>query len=689
MHRSGNRTSICSLFLVNSTSAARLDEYCVCLRRNIKHAMVLSLNLVSALNNASAHLQAFCPLDVQSRERLIMHEVMTDPTYSSLFQIASASLAPETSSTLAVIAHADLVLTPGWDQLSDKCLEDMHSTRHAFQISRMEPRRCFPDSNLRPRSHVDKNAVYEKGPKFFQSMCDSFLWAAISQDAIAFNRRIDGQPWTDPLLEHLDFHPNRLNAEMRMGCALKKFGFALSNPCHDLGLMHNHCSSVRNYKGTTKVAGNTSLVNTETPRAGVDDETALIAKCRHSIPRTRLPTACKSIGQRALMLAAIRPPTSSSISHTQAGMLAQASPPHPMSPLPQCCERLHAHNRNGSKSHIARSTRSTTCPSHRFAVMVVGELDAAGWRAFVADTGWRSQERHILQPLLNRSVTVDTFLCTDAGAAQLPAAILEKLQVRGTKALTVATSLTHRQALCYEAALEWLQFESTQPDCAFTHFLWTRFDHLWYADLSPPSDLPSTAIALRARLVAANVTVSVDMLSWPVCGFVTGTGTHLCPSLAAALKTAHTDGTNALSKQCVTMDDQVGIVPASLAPTFFASYAFGLGPVNSPSTAGATKKLVVRVPEMPCPENASHMEVAEHAWDVCPGSCWPWQTNSGEGKMTRRLADGSFPVYLTPFRVRLPRVNRHSKGTYSLPLGEAPWVRCPSAQAYRATGNAG
>ena len=238
------------IVLVNSTSAARLDEYCVCLRRNIKHAMVLSLNLVSALNNASAHLQAFCPLDVQSRERLIMHEVMTDPTYSSLFQIASASLAPETSSTLAVIAHADLVLTPGWDQLSDKCLEDMHSTRHAFQISRMEPRRCFPDSNLRPRSHVDKNAVYEKGPKFFQSMCDSFLWAAISQDAIAFNRRIDGQPWTDPLLEHLDFHPNRLNAEMRMGCALKKFGFALSNPCHDLGLMHNHCSSVRNYKGT-------------------------------------------------------------------------------------------------------------------------------------------------------------------------------------------------------------------------------------------------------------------------------------------------------------------------------------------------------------------------------------------------------------------------------------------------------
>ena len=114
------------------------------------------------------------------------------------------------------------------------------------------------------------------------------------------------------------------------------------------------------------------------------------------------------------------------------------------------------------------------CPSYRIAVMIVGELDSQGMAAFNASGYWQSHERHIIRPLLKASIATDTFICDNGRAHELPGTILERLQVRVSKPITAATSLTHRQALCFQVAQEWLQ-EGTRASCFFTHFLEGRF----------------------------------------------------------------------------------------------------------------------------------------------------------------------------------------------------------------------
>ena len=720
--------------LVNSSSAARLDEYCYCVRRNLRHSLVLSVNLVSALPNPSAHLQTYCHIDETLRERLRMHEVAEDPTYKILFQIASAVLTG--SSTLAVIAHADLVLAPGWAGLSEGCMQDMQTEKHFFQVSRIEPPRCFPDTSGKARSHVNKNAHYANGPMFFQSMCDSAVWSANSQDAIAFNMRLDKESWSEELWKYLDFHPNRLGAEKRMGCALKKYGIHLSNPCHDLGILHNHCSAARNYKQEFISAQihNAKKNVSNAPGATIgatSDDTTLVAKCKHNIPKTRLSTSCAQIKDRVRLkslLKAAPPPTQIILPPT-------ASPPSPpnvpqISKLNQTSKsahtgtlqrllgqhwnrmgqalgfaRLHTCSEAGhlsptrkatgvleersSKNHskwlqtTGRAFGLATCRKYHVAVMILGELDAMGMGTFIVNHRWQHHERHIIQPLTNASVAVDTFICGDDRVETLPAHVLERLQVRTAKSMTSATSFTHRQALCFEAAQEWLQRESAQPRCGFSHFLWTRFDHVWFGDVPSLSTLPKHAIALRSRLLMANVEVSTDMMSWSGCGDFTGSGTRLCSSLAATLMKARNES-EASKRPCVIVDDQVGVVPASLAQSFFATHAFGVHGKMSPSLRPLTVHIPaspsakVHVPASPSAKGASHAMATTYVLNVCSPSCWPWQSSSGEGRVSHRLAHTNVSVHLTPMRARLPKVNRHGKVEYAVPSKESPWLKCPS-----------
>lgn len=334
---------------------------------------------------------------------------------------------------------------------------------------------------------------------------------------------------------------------------------------------------------------------------------------------------------------------------------------------------------------------SSTCPSHRVAVMIVGELDAPAFHSFIVSSHWLSHERHVVRPLTNNATAaVDTFICANSKVEQLPANILNRLQVRVATSISKARSLTHRQTLCFEAAQEWQQ-QQQQHDgaliqCTFSHYLWTRFDHEWFADAPPPSALPTDALALRARLVIGDVAVSTDMMSWLRCGMYTGTGGRLCGSAATTVAKAREDGHNQTSnKECVILDDQVGIVPANLAHAFFASHAFGQDAFGQDGVLPKTNRspaVTVHVPVPPGETNlssrAAESEVTEHTWNVCPGTCWQWQINSGEGRISHRLAHKRLPVRLTPMRVRLPKINRHGKIAFHVAQGAAPWVRCPS-----------
>ena len=312
------------------------------------------------------------------------------------------------------------------------------------------------------------------------------------------------------------------------------------------------------------------------------------------------------------------------------------------------------------------------CPSYRIAVMIVGELDSRSMAAFNASGHWQSHERHIIRPLLKASIAIDTFICDNGRAHELPGTILERLQVRVSKPITAATSLTHRQALCFQVAQEWLQ-EGTRASCAFTHFLWTRFDHQWFADVPSPLELPTDAVALRARLVVANVEVGADMMSWIGCGSQTGTGSKICTSGIASLESMN-GGIATKFKECIIVDDQVAVVPASIAQKLFASHGYGLH--GFPKTTNSA--LNVSLPAAPGADGSLRSEASVHVWNVCPSPCWPWQNNSGEGRLTYRLASQEIPVHLASMRARLPTINRHSKVAYPVPHGSAPLIRCPT-----------
>ena len=312
------------------------------------------------------------------------------------------------------------------------------------------------------------------------------------------------------------------------------------------------------------------------------------------------------------------------------------------------------------------------CPSYRIAVMIVGELDSQGMAAFNASGYWQSHERHIIRPLLKASIATDTFICDNGRAHELPGTILERLQVRVSKPITAATSLTHRQALCFQVAQEWLQ-EGTRASCFFTHFLWTRFDHQWFADVPSPLELPTDAVALRARLVVANVEVGADMMSWIGCGTHTGTGAKICTSGIASLESMN-GGIATKFKECIIVDDQVAVVPASIAQKLFASHGYGLH--GFPKTTKSA--LNVSLPAAPGADGSLRSEASVHVWNVCPSPCWPWQNNSGEARLTYRLASQEIPVHLASMRARLPTINRHSKVAYPVPHGSAPLIRCPA-----------
>ena len=162
-------------------------------------------------------------------------------------------------------------------------------------------------------------------------------------------------------------------------------------------------------------------------------------------------------------------------------------------------------------------------------------------------------------------------------------------------------------------------------------------------------------------------------MSWIGCGSQTGTGSKICTSGIAKLESMN-GGIAIKFKECIIVDDQIAVVPASIAPKLFASHGYGLH--GSPITTKST--LNVSLPAAPGADGSLRSEASVHVWNVCPSSCWPWQNSIGEGRLTYRLASQGIPVHLASVRARLPTITRHSKVAYPVPHGSAPWIRCPT-----------
>ena len=324
--------------------------------------------------------------------------------------------------------------------------------------------------------------------------------------------------------------------------------------------------------------------------------------------------------------------------------------------------------------------------THHVAVLISG---ATAGEALISINGMvrRGLGRHVFAVLSEQFVDFATFLCLDpadgTGASNHTSSILGMLPLHAAAAQIVVeerhASQIGRLVACYHFANRWAERTHLRK---FSHFLRTRPDAVWHADLPPLRSWPLDAVALRARVLIGHVRISSDAMAWHGCGLRDGSLAPLChgpgKGLAALAQSA--------DASCVVLDDQVVLVPACVAPRFFLTLLTG-GRAPSPSNWSAG--LATR-PKLAC-QDAATASLSPHAaargntslpytmpytldetirldddwlrtswtrrgsgeaWRACPSDCWPW-VDIYEGAFTVALARGGVAVAISPLRVRL------------------------------------
>eukprot|EP00930_Biecheleria_cincta_P091060 TRINITY_DN80565_c0_g1_i1.p1 TRINITY_DN80565_c0_g1~~TRINITY_DN80565_c0_g1_i1.p1 ORF type:complete len:309 (-),score=62.67 TRINITY_DN80565_c0_g1_i1:16-942(-) len=223
------------MLYVKSRDSRRQEEYCVSIRENAKQPAVREVNLITKMNESStwSSMADTCklPQDLQKKIKVHADYKESELTYKTMLSTASNATSPD---TLQIVMNTDIVLGDEFGTMRH-CLDKARRKNAFFHLTRTEPETCFPLLDGLPREQ-------EVTPDFelVGNLCKKKEGS--SHDALAFN-----VPIPKEATDKLDFPPNRMGAENLVSCRLHQAGLKLHNPCSDLPIYHNHCTTERNY----------------------------------------------------------------------------------------------------------------------------------------------------------------------------------------------------------------------------------------------------------------------------------------------------------------------------------------------------------------------------------------------------------------------------------------------------------
>lgn len=197
-------------------NATRANELSQVLRRNLRNPYITSIHVFTQNCTAEAG-----PTSI-THPKLTRECVGQQPEYLHLFQYANENLFRQ----LVVITNSDISFT---DSLRHVALELPSSKKRVGMILSRWAFNCPEPDGL---------AVSE-----FEHRC----WANFkSYDSFVYRPKIPRAVYLN-----MTYVMNRMAAEHMTARLLKRY-LDLGNPCLDIVTMHNHCSSIREWKSGTK-----------------------------------------------------------------------------------------------------------------------------------------------------------------------------------------------------------------------------------------------------------------------------------------------------------------------------------------------------------------------------------------------------------------------------------------------------
>ena len=193
----------------------RHEEVLSCLKANLAHEVVASVNV---LHNSSATRDFLISVDLPRKEKLVLYDVMEDPSMIAIFKFIVTHFLDQN----VIILNMDNYLDEGFKNIDTGRLR---REKLMYSVTRHTLTKDLHCPGAR-RGNCNKNSVYVG-----------------SHDAFIFNLKT---PFPVLHLHYLNFTQSDLGQEnILMWFFRKKLGYHVTNPCKVLKVIHRHCANIR------------------------------------------------------------------------------------------------------------------------------------------------------------------------------------------------------------------------------------------------------------------------------------------------------------------------------------------------------------------------------------------------------------------------------------------------------------